>query len=89
MARTHNLTRWNQTQHKKNRRNKQIRTPHKPQNIEVFSRSHPILRRTHSESSRKDRQHETTTKKVTKWNWTDERNIDINIIKQELYLYRA
>ena len=58
----------------------------KPQNIDVFSRCHPILRNIHTEVFRKDRQLEETTKKGTKWNWTDddERNTDFNRIKQEL-----
>ena len=84
MARTQNLTGWNQTQQRKNRRNKQIKTPHKPENIEVFSLGHPLLRKIHTESFQNDRQHETTTKKGTKRNWTDERNTDFNKIKEEL-----
>ena len=84
MARTHNLTGWNQSQQRKNRCNKQIRTPYKPQKIEVFSRCHPILRKIHTESLRKDRQHKTATKKRIKRNWTAERNTDFNKIKQEL-----
>ena len=38
----------------KNKRNKQIRTPHKRQNIEVFSRCQPILSKIHTEFFRKD-----------------------------------
>ena len=49
MARTHNLTGRNQTQQRKNRRNKETGTPHKHQNTEVLPRCYPLFRKIYAE----------------------------------------
>ena len=43
MAWTHDITRWNQTEQRKNRRNKQIRTTNKHQNTKILSWSHTVF----------------------------------------------
>ena len=71
MVGPYNLPRLNETEQRKN------------QHTTILSGSNPILRKTHPKSIQKDEQHETTTRKGTKWEWTKERNIGFNILKRE------
>ena len=66
MARTHNITKRHQTKQEKNRRNQQIATPHKHQNIKNLSRCHTIFRKVLTQPFRKNRQHETNTQEGNK-----------------------
>ena len=71
MVGPYNLPRPNETEERKN------------QHTTILSGSNPILRKTHPKSIQKDQQHETTTKKGTKWDLTKERKIGFNTLKRE------
>ena len=71
MARTHNITRRHQTKEGKNRRNQQIETPHKHQNIKILSRCHTIFRKVHTQPFRKKADNETTTQEKNKMGLDD------------------
>ena len=84
MAGTHHITRWNQTEQRKNGCNQQIEPTDKHKNpkiipgaIQYFAKFIPNL----SEKTDNMRQ---LLKKGIKWEWTEERNTDFNNLKKEL-----
>ena len=85
MARTHNLTRWNQTQQGENRCNKQANTPINTNDsksflgaIQYFAK---FIRNLSAETADNMRR---LFKKRTKWDWTEDLKTDFNKIKQGL-----
>ena len=84
MAGTQHITRWNQTEQRKNGCNQQIEPTDKYKNPKIIFGRNTIFCEIQTKSIRKDGQYETTTEKKTKWEWTEERNTELNNLKKEL-----